>query len=266
MAPNSAALQSTLLKLLADPNTDNRLGRGFYYLTDAVKAKFPDGQQPTSPEIMAAVWSLVAQGLAYIDYSQPAPENWKLFLTESGRAAARDEEINPDSSGDYLKRFDERVPKASDTVKQYAREALTTYSARCYLASAVMLGAASEAAFIEMALSFGAWLPDPQSSKFIDLIKNPRSNYIAKFSEFRKQIEPNRKNLPDDLADGMTLTLDSVLDLLRIYRNEAGHPTGKKVSREDAFINLQMFARYVEKLYALKGFFDVHPKGSFAGP
>ena len=54
----------------------------------------------------------------------------------------------------------------------------------------------------------------------------------------------------------MALTLDSVLDLLRIYRNQAGHPTGKHVSRDDAFITLQMFARYLQKLYTLRSFFE----------
>jgi len=50
--------------------------------------------------------------------------------------------------------------------------------------------------------------------------------------------------------------MDSILDLLRIYRNESGHPTGRNISREDAFINLQMFARYLEKIYKLKSFFE----------
>lgn len=262
MPVNSATLQSTLLKLLADPNTDKRLGRGFYYLAAAIKAKCPADQRPTPPQTMSAVWSLVAQGLAYIDYSQPAPENWALFLTESGLAAARDEAINPDNSGDYLKRLKESAPEASEVVLRYTQEAITAYNARCYLASAVMLGVASEAAFLEMAISFGKWLSGTQRQKFIELIENPRTNYISKFTEFRKRIEPVRANLPDELADGMALTLDSVLDLLRVYRNDAGHPTGKKVSRDDAFINLQMFARYLQKLYALKSFFDSNQKAA----
>ena len=129
-----------------------------------------------------------------------------------------------------------------------------------------MLGVASKAAFIEMATSFGKWLPDPQGKKFIELLENPKGDYISKFIEFRKRIEPIRTDLPEELADGMALTLDSVLDLLRVYRNDAGHPTGKKILREDDFTNLQRFARYLEKLYALKNFFDAHSKGSFINP
>ena len=46
---------------------------------------------------MEAVWALVGQGLAYIDYSQSAVENWSLHLTDAGHAAADDEEVNPDN-------------------------------------------------------------------------------------------------------------------------------------------------------------------------
>lgn len=256
MSVSGTTLQTTLLKLLANPNTDTRLGRGRHYLAEALRSQFPSNQQPTPRQIMSAVWSLISQGLAYIDYSQPAPENWKLCLTDAGLAAARDEAMNPDNPGDYIERLRAVVPGASPTVLQYAREAVISYNSRCYLASAVMLGVASEAAFLEMARSFGNWLPNGQRQRFLKIIENPHTIYLKKFIEFRKRVEPLKSSIPGELSDGMSLTLDSVLDLLRIYRNEAGHPTGKQVTREDAFINLQMFARYLQKLYALKAFFD----------
>ena len=87
------------------------------------------------------------------------------------------------------------------------------------------------------------------------VLNNPREVYVKKFEEFRKRVEPRKGDLPPELADGMSLTFDSVLDLLRISRNEAGHPTGKSVSREDQYISLQMFGRYLQKLYALRAFF-----------
>jgi hypothetical protein len=207
---------------------------------------------------MDAVWSLISQGLAFIDYSYRSPEHWELMLTESGKAAAQDGAVNPDNSGEYLKRLKISVPKANTIVIQYASEAVITYNARCYLASAVMLGAASEAAFIDMALSFGNWLPSGGNEQkvFLESINSKRQNYLTKFAEFRKRVEKYKSQLPNELSDGMALTMDSVLDLLRIYRNDAGHPTGKTISRYDAFINLQMFARYLQKLCALKEHFD----------
>lgn len=55
--------------------------------------------------VMEAVWALIGQGLAYIDYSQSAAENWALHLTEAGLAAARDEEATPDDPAGYLRRL-----------------------------------------------------------------------------------------------------------------------------------------------------------------
>ncbi len=255
---DSTLLQSNLLQLLAEPNIDARLGRGRHYLFQALTTRLEKTENPSSYQVMEAVWSLISQGLAYIDYSQPAPENWKLILTESGRAAAKDGAVNPDNSGEYLKHLKQSVPGANDVVFRYASEAVVTYNARCYLASAVMLGAASEAAFIDMALSFGNWLPvgSNEQKKMLESVKSKRQNYLTKFAEFRKRVKKYKNQLPNELADGMSLTMDSVLDLLRVYRNDAGHPTGKTINRDDAFINLQMFARYLQKLYGLKEHFD----------
>lgn len=258
-ATSSADLQTAVLRVLAKPGADKRLGRGRYYLVQAVMEEVPVGQIHGG-EVMAAIWALIGQGLAFIDISQPAPENWTLVLTAAGAEAVRDGEINPDNSGEYLARLTDMVPGVSQVVMRYAREALASYTGRCYLASAVMLGVASEAAFLEMSSSFAAWLPEKQGAKLGELVRNPHRNYIAKFAEFRKRIEPIKGELPEELSDGMALTMDAVLDLLRVYRNDAGHPTGKQVQRQDAFINLQMFARYLQKLYALKAFFEANPR------
>jgi hypothetical protein len=75
-------------------------------------------------------------------------------------------------------------------------------------------------------------------------------------------VEARRVQLPNTLVDGMALTMDSVLDLLRVYRNDAGHPTGKSVTREDQYTHLQLFIRYLEKLYALRAFFLSHGRPS----
>jgi hypothetical protein len=260
--PTDAAVEIALVRLLAERAVDSRLGlgAGSSYLTQGVRSYFTLGQQPSPQQIMAAVWSVVRQGLAYIDYSQPSPNNWELTLTNAGRAAARDEYPNPDSVEEYLERLRTRAPSASQTVLQYTREAAMSYINRCFLASAVMLGVASEAAFLELAQSFGNWLPSGQREEFLKIVSGPR-NYLVKFSEFRKRVEPIKPKLPDELSDAMSLTFDSVLDLLRVYRNDAGHPTGRLITRDDAFINLQMFARYVERLYSFKVFFDANPTG-----
>jgi hypothetical protein len=96
---------------------DARLGGGQHYLSKAVMAASPPKDQPTARQIMEGVWSLIGQGLAYIDYSQPAAENWMLHLSEAGRAAASDEEVTPDDPGGYLRRLIVEIPELTAVVE-----------------------------------------------------------------------------------------------------------------------------------------------------
>lgn len=118
-----------------------------------------------------------------------------------------------------------------------------------------MLGVASEAAFLEVAAALVNWLPTGgDREKLATVLANVGSAYSWKFAVFRKSLEPHAGTLPEELREGLTLSLDAVLDLLRVYRNGAGHPTGKVIKREDQFTHLTLFIRYLEKLYALKRF------------
>ena len=254
MQDPQTTLQSTILRLLSNPSIDKRLGRGEHYFTETVMKQYPNDKRPKSSHITQILWSLLGKGLVYIDISQPAPENWQWRLTNAGLASVNDEQFNPDDPERYLACLKVNTPDISDLVFMYAREAISCYTHECYLASAVMLGVASEAAFLEMAKVSINWLQG-SGQKLQEMLKNPRASYEIKFREFRKQIEPRKSEIPPEIANGMSLTLDSVLDLLRTHRNESGHPTGKSILRKDQYIALQMFGRYVQKLYMLRKFF-----------
>ena len=205
---------------------------------------------------MEAVWALIGQGLAYIDYSQPAVENWSLHLTAAGRAAAVDEEVNPDNPENYLNRLSKDAPDLSAVAREYTEEALRAYNARLYRASAVMLGVASEAAVLEVAASFANGLPEVESRRFMEIIGSRRQNITAKFSAFRAKLQSRKHDLPEELKESLDLTDSSVADLLRTYRNDAGHPTRRTIDRDDAYTHLCLFVRYARKLYVLKAHCD----------
>lgn len=252
MNPNPAQVQNLLLRVLARAG-DKRLGMGQHYFHDAVQQEALDIRRAS---VMEAVWALIGQGLAYIDYSQPAVENWSLHLTDAGRAAADDEEVNPNNPENYLNRLSKDVPELSVVARQYTEEALRAYNARLYRASAVMLGVASEAAVLEVASSFATTLSEVESRRFMECIGSRRQNITAKFSAFREKLQSRKNELPSELKDGLDLTVNSVADLLRTYRNDAGHPTDRAVDRDDAYTHLCLFVRYARRLYALKAHCD----------
>jgi hypothetical protein len=245
-----------MLGVLAAAGTDRRLGGGRDYLIPAVKAACPATGQPTDRQIQEAIWSLIARGLAYVNISQPAPENWTLELTTSGSAALRDEEINPDDPSGYYRRLYSDIPTLSSLARLYITEAVNSYYHQCYLGSTVMLGVAAEAIFIELAEAFCGWLDDTSGGNLGKILADPKKTHFQKFDEFRKRLLPVASELPNGLGDGLDLQLNSVLDLLRVNRNHAGHPTGVKVSREDSFVHLRIFARIANRIYALKQHFE----------
>ncbi len=175
-----------------------------------------------------------------------------LQLTEAGRAAASDEEVTPDDPGGYLRRLTVEIPELTPLVKSYVEEALLAYNARLYRASAVMLGVASEAAVLEVALALAGAMNAAEAKPYLQTINARKQNFVAKFEVFAQKLRSKKSLLPEDLADGLDLTLNAVTDLLRVSRNDAGHLTGRGIARDDCFIHLRMFVRYAHKLYSLK--------------
>ncbi|GAA4756468.1 hypothetical protein GCM10023328_45300 [Modestobacter marinus] len=197
-----------------------------------------------------ALWALVGDGLAYLDRAGQGSgtDNWRWRASALGIKVAAGGGWEPRDPTGYLKRLRERAPSMDVATLRYVEEALGAFNARCFLATSVMLGVASESAFGHLAQAFIDGQPgdSPQMRK---LLTNPASSYYKRFEEFRKRLEPIRSDLPTGLADN--LTLDAIADLLRVSRNDAGHPTGQIIDEDTAFTHLQVAARYLVKMTEL---------------
>lgn len=250
-------LQSTILRLLAAPGTDRRIGKGRHYFPEAVKAAFGASGQAAPPphQIQEALWGLVGRGLVFPDMFQSAPENWEWRLTEAGNRSAADERFNPDDPERFIERFRQTAPGLPAIVDMYLREALTCYVCEAYLASAVMVGVASEAAIVALASDAVGWL-GTYGAKLEAALKDPRTPFAKKFEIFRNALASHHALLPDELREGIVLTFDALLDAFRVTRNDSGHPSGKVLTREDQYIAIQMAGRYLNKVSALKRFFS----------
>jgi hypothetical protein len=150
-------LRQALLELLAGGG-DHRWGMGRYYLVEDLQKRVPQRLHPR--QVMEVLWQLVSDGLVFVDYTQPSPDNWVWVLSERGqRVAASGADYEPDNPEGYLRVLRIRIPEIDEQVFLYVREALGAYAASCYLASSVMLGVASERAFQLLGESFALWLP-----------------------------------------------------------------------------------------------------------
>jgi hypothetical protein len=205
-------------------------------------------------EVNEAVWGLVVRRLVWIATHHPYPNQWYLQLTERGKAVANSEAVNPDDPLGYMRRLLRDAPGTSDVVQLYLRESLKSFEQGDYLASAVMLGVAAEACMLETAEAFVNW-SGTTASRLKEMLENPRAFYVTKLEQFQKRLTTAKSSLPRELSDNLDLDVTAVLQLIRLTRNDAGHPTGRKIDREDAFNHLVIYARANKRLYDLISFF-----------
>lgn len=258
-------LERIVLQTLKEGGISTWIGGGHEGVIEKILEKHPLDDTWPKQRVAEAIWSLVARALVYIDFStQPRSSSihqhpsmrWSVLLTQWGHAAAEGKEYIPEDAHDYFSRFVGDVASAEDTVRRYVREALETYRQRCYLASAVMLGVASEATFLDMAKSFSAWLGPPDNGTLEGLLANRQAPFSALLREVHGQLQANVGRLADPLKDGLGIQVTAVADLIRYYRNDAGHPSGDQVSHETCHASLSVFPAAMRRMFELKEFFE----------
>lgn len=237
-----------VLRHLATPGAEHRFGRA--YMPAVVSA----GLRCRQHEVWEAAWGLVADGLVYLDTDGQGSgtDNWRWKLSAAGVRVVEGGPWEPRDPDGYLRRLRRQVPELDPLAVRYVEEALRAFNARCYLATSVMLGVASEQVFNQLAAAFVKASGD-SAAKLEKLIHDPGKTYFTRFQELRKRLDPIRDSLPDGLGD--VLTLDAVGDLLRVTRNAAGHPSGQSIDEDTARTHLHMAALYLGKMTALQGYF-----------
>jgi hypothetical protein len=244
-------LRSEILDRLATPHMETRFGHP-YFPQQTIAAL---GCRPH--EFWDAIWGLLGDGLVYLDPAGQGGagtwDNWHWRLSSMGIQAASGGSWEPRDPERYLERLRIRAPGLDAAAEAYVREALRAFNARCYLATSVMLGVAAEQVFGRLAQAY-VESADADAGRLRQLLDNPSTTYYRRFSEFRKRIEPRRSELPEGLADN--LTLDAVADLFRVTRNAAGHPTGAAIDEDTAYTHLQMAGRFLAKMTELAMHFE----------
>lgn len=151
----------------------------------------------------------------------------------------------------YLDQLRQAAPAIDDLTLLYAGEAMQAYRAGCMLAASVMLGVATEHEFeliLDAANGSAVW-----SGRFKNAAKE--IGLLRRFSKFKATLEQHLKDLPADVRDDIDPSLAGVLSIIRVYRNDSGHPTGKIVQREQMYVLLNLFPHYCKKVYAIRNSF-----------
>jgi hypothetical protein len=143
------------------------------------------------------------------------------------------------------------IPTINDVTLLYLKEAMQAFFSGCILSSTVMLGVAAEHTFQLMLEII------ENNSKYQKIYASvfKERNILPKFNKFRKILEQNIKVLPPEIKEDLDTHFAGIQSVIRTFRNQSGHPTGKIVGREQTFVLLQLFIPYSRKLYQLMDFF-----------
>jgi|GEM_PF-732401 len=152
----------------------------------------------------------------------------------------------------FPERIREKVPNCDPVIVHFVEEAITCYKSDALLATAFMLGAASERAINLLIECYAESITDPTNrEKFRARINN--RTISARYEEFKKSYA-GCKSKPTDgvLAQNLDAVIGGTFQFCRITRNEVGHPQiVPDLDRGVLLANLGQFVTYVERIYGL---------------
>lgn len=152
----------------------------------------------------------------------------------------------------YEKVIRDEVPDVDDVTLLYLKEAMQSFKSGCLLASSVMLGVATEHTFLLLMERIGQ---NPQHASTYKAVASQRT-ILQKVNKFKNILDQQRAQLPADVREDLDTNFAGILSVIRTFRNQSGHPTGKVVAREQAYVLLQLFVPYAKKMYQLMAYYS----------
>lgn len=203
-------------------------------------------------------WDLLIEGVVRPGLHDGMNNDLPFFhVTDYGKEAVKGGAASPYDPDGFLRRLAADVPALDPVILTYLTEALHTFRISCLLSSVIALGCASEKAFLLLVKSYGDALQGSAQAKFR---KDTEGRLIKRqFDEFQSRLGGHlRAKLPGDVEADLDVTLSGVFTLFRNLRNEAGHPTGRSVEREQTYANLLVFPSYLKKTYQVIEWLDAN--------
>ena len=147
----------------------------------------------------------------------------------------------------FEQRVKSEIPNIDDISILYLKESFQAFRSGCLISSAVMLGVAAEHLF-QLLLDQLESNPN-YSSKFRSVFRERA--ILRKIDKFKAIIANDKALFSQDIRESFDTQFLGIQSMIRIYRNESGHPTGKIIDREQAFVNLRLFIPFGKMVHYL---------------
>jgi|SRR5450432_706548 len=198
-------------------------------------------------------WTLFREGIITLGLNDSNREFPFFRVTEFGRRLAADQQayfFHDVSSYERLVRSE--VPTIDETTVLYLKEAMQSFRSGCILAATVMLGVATEHTFLLLVEKIER--STTHSGTFASVTQE--RTILQKVNKFKNILDQQARQMSPDLKEDLDTHFAGILSIIRTFRNQSGHPTGKIVDREQAYVLLQLFIPYCKKMYQLMSHFS----------
>lgn len=193
-------------------------------------------------------WDLFRQGVITLGLDDSNPQFPWFRLSRLGRRIVEGDDAYfvHDVSG-YETRIMKEIPKIDSVTLLYLKEALQAFHSGCVPSATVMLGVATEHTFLLLIEAIGH---SPTHQTAFASVAGERT-ILQKVNRFRHILEQQAKALPPEIKEDLDTHFLGILSIIRNFRNQSGHPSGKIIDRDQAYILLQLFPPYCKKMYQL---------------
>jgi hypothetical protein len=250
------------LELIIDTTDFVARSKGFYKDTKPYRYSAGHGSEKYMPheereKVRQIIWELVLNGILMIGRDEFNPNFPFGSITKYGKQVLESGELLPYDPDGYLRRLKTEIPNLDPIIEDYVFESLHAYQKGLMLSCAVMLGGASEKAFLIFLETFtNAMTNQSEKNRFQKLQESIKTKH--KFDQTRTKLMNIRTTLPKELSNELDFQFDGIFNLIRLARNDAGHPSGRKIERDMAFAYLLSFRIYCKKIYELIDYFGSH--------
>ena len=207
--------------------------------------------------ILETWWDLLVERVV-TPGSNASNENLPFFrVTDFGQQYLKQREPHYYDSQGYLETLKAYCSDLDAVVAQYAIEGVQCFRRGLLFATAVMFGAASERAILSLLEAMAAAESDPRARKqMTDLIENPKMPTIFDTVQEKMVALIKGKALPYEVHQGGTEHLLSLLETVRVQRNDAVHPHAGKVSRTKVLMMVNSFPGALGFVNRLRTWFE----------
>jgi hypothetical protein len=197
-------------------------------------------------------WTLFREGVITLGMNDSNRQFPFFRVTEFGQRLIAHQQayfFHDVSSYDAVIRSE--VPQIDSVTLLYLKEAMQSFRTGCVLASTVMLGVATEHTFLLLIEKI------EQNATHAPTFANvgQQRTILQKVNKFKHILDQEARNLPAELREDLDTHFAGILSIIRTFRNQSGHPTGKIIDREQAYVLLQLFIPYCKKMYQLMTFY-----------